>query len=179
VFNWCKWQQQQRFITYKLVESPHRSIFSGLPQWPYSIFIICIFRLHWNLALYHSLLSLISKLNVTKVEPLIWFSKHRCMYLAHLAQWRKHIYPYLGFQFHSCFSIWDRDNKRMKIINWQTNMKRQISECCTDVSFCHCHSLYASGTVNIIVYVIQKIISLKLKFNRFYYTLCSWKVVDV
>jgi len=67
----------------------------------------------------------------------------------------------------------------MKIIKWQTNMKRQISECCTDVSFCHCHCLYNSGTVIIIVYVIRKIMCLKLKLSRFYCTLCNGKVVDV
>jgi hypothetical protein len=42
------------------------------------------------------------------------------------------------------FSVWDRDNKRMKIIKWQVNIKKQISTSCTRVSFCQFHCLYDS-----------------------------------
>lgn len=41
------------------------------------------------------------------------------------------------------------------------------------------NSLYDSDTVILTMYDIKKIISLKLKLNRFYYMLCNGKVADV
>jgi hypothetical protein len=92
------------------------------------------------------------------------------------SNWRKHIYPYLGLQFHSCFSIWDRDNKRMKIIKWQINMKKQISHSCANVGFCQFYCLHNSDTVTINLHVITLFLIWfeHLNYETEWWMICGW-----